>query len=213
MIVGAGAAGISAASKLMENGYEEIVILEAEDRIGGRINTIPYANGFIDLGAQWCHGEKNNAIYELVHDHFEFGSLNSESQPFDYITSEGQKASQEQCTNLDILLEKLLEQSVSEGRNESIGAIIEREYEKSVNLLPEDEKTVARQMLASFRNQMNGYFASESWFDVSAFYSKIYSQECEGDELLTWKTQGFKTVFDFITVSRTEQNETDLLNC
>lgn len=39
VIVGAGAAGIAAASKLYENGFENITILEAEDRIGGRIHT------------------------------------------------------------------------------------------------------------------------------------------------------------------------------
>jgi cation diffusion facilitator CzcD-associated flavoprotein CzcO len=42
VIVGAGASGIAAASWLMEHGVDNIVILEAEDRIGGRINTIPF---------------------------------------------------------------------------------------------------------------------------------------------------------------------------
>jgi protoporphyrinogen oxidase len=42
VIVGAGASGIAAASWLMEHGVDNIVILEAEDRIGGRINTVPF---------------------------------------------------------------------------------------------------------------------------------------------------------------------------
>ena len=41
LIVGAGASGIAAASMLMQNGVHSIVILEAENRIGGRINTVP----------------------------------------------------------------------------------------------------------------------------------------------------------------------------
>lgn len=68
VIIGAGAAGIAAASKLVENGFEDITILEAEGRLGGRIHSIPFGNAIVDLGAQWCHGEKNNIVYELVED-------------------------------------------------------------------------------------------------------------------------------------------------
>lgn len=39
VIVGAGAAGIAAASKLFEHGFKNITILEAENRIGGRVHT------------------------------------------------------------------------------------------------------------------------------------------------------------------------------
>lgn len=53
IIIGAGASGIAAATKLFENGYKNILILEAENRIGGRINTIPFASNVVDMGAQW----------------------------------------------------------------------------------------------------------------------------------------------------------------
>lgn len=53
IIVGAGISGISAAAKLLENGFKNLVVLEAENRIGGRVNTIPFANSTVDLGAQW----------------------------------------------------------------------------------------------------------------------------------------------------------------
>jgi len=39
VIVGAGAAGIAAASRLLQRGVNDFVILEASDRIGGRIYT------------------------------------------------------------------------------------------------------------------------------------------------------------------------------
>ena len=40
VIIGAGAAGIAAATRLYENGIRDIIILEAENRIGGRVNTV-----------------------------------------------------------------------------------------------------------------------------------------------------------------------------
>lgn len=42
VIVGAGASGIAAAAKLIENGLENLIILEAENRIGGRVNTVKF---------------------------------------------------------------------------------------------------------------------------------------------------------------------------
>lgn len=42
IIVGAGAAGIAAASRLVEKGLQNILILEAKNRIGGRIHTVPF---------------------------------------------------------------------------------------------------------------------------------------------------------------------------
>lgn len=39
VIVGAGAAGTAAASRLLENGFTNVTILEAQDRIGGRVFT------------------------------------------------------------------------------------------------------------------------------------------------------------------------------
>lgn len=53
VIIGAGAAGIAAASKLMKNGFENITVLEAEGRIGGRVHSVVIDDTIVDLGAQW----------------------------------------------------------------------------------------------------------------------------------------------------------------
>jgi len=53
IIIGAGCSGISAASKLIEKGCKNVLILEAENRIGGRLYTKEFADSVVDLGAQW----------------------------------------------------------------------------------------------------------------------------------------------------------------
>lgn len=53
VLIGAGAAGIAAATKLVSNGFTNVSILEAENRIGGRINTVPFGANIVDMGAQW----------------------------------------------------------------------------------------------------------------------------------------------------------------
>jgi monoamine oxidase len=58
IIIGAGAAGLSAARKLLQLG-STVCVLEARDRVGGRIHTMN-AQGFsvpIEAGAEFIHGE------------------------------------------------------------------------------------------------------------------------------------------------------------
>ncbi|MRH92831.1 NAD(P)-binding protein [Nocardia sp. SYP-A9097] len=62
VVVGAGIAGLAAAQALRKLGYE-VVVLEARDRVGGRIWTD--ADG-VDLGAHWIHGTEGNPLTELV---------------------------------------------------------------------------------------------------------------------------------------------------
>lgn len=66
LIIGAGMAGLSAANQLVKNGFTDFKILEARNRIGGRIVNINVGNSFIELGANWIHGVLGNPIYELA---------------------------------------------------------------------------------------------------------------------------------------------------
>ena len=58
IIIGAGAAGLAAACELIEAG-RTVVVLEARDRVGGRVHTItdPAAILPVELGAEFIHGE------------------------------------------------------------------------------------------------------------------------------------------------------------
>lgn len=53
IVIGAGASGVAAATKLVANGFKQVTILEGGNRIGGRINTIPFGANVVDMGAQW----------------------------------------------------------------------------------------------------------------------------------------------------------------
>lgn len=58
LIIGAGAAGLMAAYKLSANG-KKVIVLEARNRIGGRIHTIENESFFkhAELGAEFVHGD------------------------------------------------------------------------------------------------------------------------------------------------------------
>ena len=64
-IVGAGAAGISAARESRERGLT-CVVLEASDRIGGRASTVDWQDHALDLGATWLHSADRNPLVPLA---------------------------------------------------------------------------------------------------------------------------------------------------
>ncbi|MCL7033599.1 hypothetical protein MKW94_029743 [Papaver nudicaule] len=69
IIIGAGISGISAAKVLAENGVNDVLILEASDRIGGRIRKEEFGDISIEIGAGWVAGvggKTSNPIWELV---------------------------------------------------------------------------------------------------------------------------------------------------
>lgn len=63
-IVGAGISGLAAAVQLVQAGCTDILLLEAQDQAGGRIRSEQVAAGYVDLGAQWLHGD-NNALWKI----------------------------------------------------------------------------------------------------------------------------------------------------
>jgi monoamine oxidase len=69
LVVGAGTAGLAAALELGENGLS-VVMLEARDRIGGRIFTLndPRVPFPIELGAEFIHGRPPE-IWDLLRKH------------------------------------------------------------------------------------------------------------------------------------------------
>ncbi|MBN9613143.1 MAG: FAD-dependent oxidoreductase, partial [Actinobacteria bacterium] len=62
LVVGAGVAGLSAATRLQAAGYR-VTVLEARNRIGGRIDSRRLGSDgtVVDLGASWIHGSIGSA--------------------------------------------------------------------------------------------------------------------------------------------------------
>lgn len=67
VVVGAGLAGLACATRLLASGAE-VTVLEARNRVGGRVEGGHLADGTpIELGGQWL-GPGQNRMYELVAD-------------------------------------------------------------------------------------------------------------------------------------------------
>ena len=65
VVIGAGVAGLAAAGALRAAGAD-VTVLEARDRVGGRVCTDTSWGVPVELGAAWVHGVRRNPITPLV---------------------------------------------------------------------------------------------------------------------------------------------------
>ncbi|XP_072765304.1 uncharacterized protein [Anoplolepis gracilipes] len=203
IIVGAGASGIAAASKLLQKGMSDFVILEANKRIGGRVHTLNFGENVVDLGAQWVHGESGNIVFELASKHNLLGSFSNFLDPskHNFVTSNGEiipkDESNEAVTIYFNIIDNAQKDNILKKETGSFGNYFIKEYYKIFNEKPFASRTRAVEYLSWMEKMENSIECSDTWFDTSAKRLTEY-WECEGNLLLNWKERGYKTLFDLL---------------
>ncbi|XP_033209527.1 spermine oxidase-like [Belonocnema kinseyi] len=196
IIIGAGAAGIAAASKLFQNGFTNITILEAEERIGGRLYTTQFGGYLVDLGGQWVHGEIGNVAYELA---FPLGLLEK-----DYFTnriqelydSSGTLVDQRMTNDILEFYMQISQKNFTEKLNVSIGELATNELNKYLEAHP-DWKKNSKGVLQMFEMDQLAIDGADSWFDVSiSGTSEFYHSP--GDTDINWKERAYGFILDIL---------------
>ena len=102
LVIGAGVAGLTAARLLTQQG-RSVIVLEARDRIGGRLHS-ERNDGFVtDLGASWIHGIDDSPVEQMCSFlnmpmvEFTMGSFQPDGRPVVYFDPEGKRLSAEQA--------------------------------------------------------------------------------------------------------------------
>ncbi|CAK9807642.1 Peroxisomal N(1)-acetyl-spermine/spermidine oxidase, partial [Anthophora quadrimaculata] len=220
IIIGAGAAGISAAAGLIKKGLENVVILEAKNRIGGRINTVEFSDNVVELGAQWVHGELGNIVFNLASQH----KLLDSSKCFNdfdahiFVTANGEILPKEETVETlrryyDISenisdevydAESYGEYFVKQMQHDIVNTVKSQyrklylSFYKRFEENPFTTRDRAEELLNWMHKFDNSIQCSDSWFDVSAKEITNY-WTCEGDHVLNWKYHGYKTLFDLLS--------------
>lgn len=96
IVVGAGVAGLTAA-RLLTGAGRRTVVLEARDRVGGRVTTDRTDGRVTDLGASWIHGIVDSPVAEAAEAfgmrtvEFTVGGYQPDSRPIVYFSPEGER--------------------------------------------------------------------------------------------------------------------------
>ncbi|WP_314454205.1 NAD(P)/FAD-dependent oxidoreductase [uncultured Microbacterium sp.] len=96
IVVGAGVAGLAAA-RLLARAGRRVVVLEARDRVGGRVFTDRADGHVTDRGASWIHGITDSPVAEAARAfgmpmvEFTVGGYQPDSRPLTYFDAAGRR--------------------------------------------------------------------------------------------------------------------------
>jgi len=124
-------AGLAAATNLQKQGFK-VVVLEARQRIGGRMKTDRSLGCAVDLGASWVHGINGNPLVELANasgaklarTHF------TRMAAFD---SDGTKLDTNVVAGEHVRLLSLMSRARKEGRNAAAQTSLNTSIERAVD--------------------------------------------------------------------------------
>ncbi|CAH0731148.1 unnamed protein product, partial [Brenthis ino] len=193
IVVGLGSAGATAASTLAKAG-KRVLALEAQDRIGGRVKTVPFGDGVVEEGAEWIHGTGNSRVYDsAVKNNITVFPQDPNSFVYNSDGTPGNTS----------LINELLEHSMTIADNpsekpEALGKFISRSMldylkEKYPNL--SENKEFVSEFFDLLNIFVSNDVASNDWNDISA---QSHYRGVGGNLYTTWHRHGYKTFFDIV---------------
>jgi monoamine oxidase len=191
LVIGAGLAGLAAAGELTRAGHQ-VIVLEARDRIGGRIWTsLKWPDCPLDLGASWIHGPTGNPLSDLA----------------DLVGAKRLSTSYERTVIYNTSGQELTD--INEAKLESVRQKMSAAMRKAQN---SDPDTSVRQALASLELEytddpeamrflnfcLSGSIEQEYAGNASRLSSQWYdnAKEFDGDDVLF--AQGFKVITQYL---------------
>lgn len=193
IVIGLGASGTAAASTLAQAG-KRVLALEAQDRIGGRVKTVPFGNGVVEEGAEWIHGTVNSVVYDLAVKNNV--SITTDGLNFEVYRSDGSAANRDIVNDLTTFALEIQEHPPEEP--EPLGQFITRklmEYIKEKHPKVLDDKEFLEEFLNFLDLVVDNYEASNNWNDVTTHTSFV---DLAGNQQASWHRHGYKTLFEIL---------------
>jgi len=196
LIVGGGVAGVAAASRLISRGIDDLLVVEAEGRLGGRVWTKPFGKNYVDLGAHWVHGQKGNVAYEMVQD-TGLVEMSGDFENIHFVTSDGTQIKAE--VGMELYQKWSVIVQDHEAREKVKGSLYEYvrpKFEEAAAPLVDNDvvKEAFFDWLHRFECSIEG---SDTLKHVSAPGLSRY-RECEGDLLFCWSQGGYSSIIDVL---------------
>jgi len=184
VVIGAGISGLAAAKKLKEKGFT-VIVLESQEKVGGRMRTDRSFGVAFDEGASWIHGPNGNPITYLAQQSGAYTFLTSDDS-VEVFDNNGTAYTESELTNAENQFENALNNVRNTGtQTQSFQSVFNSLY-----------STKANDRLWKF--MLSAYLEFNTGADISKLSSKFFDddEEFNGEDLII--TNGFDKVTDFL---------------
>ncbi len=184
VIIGSGIAGLAAAKTLKEAKYN-VVVIESQEKVGGRLRTDRSLGVPFDEGASWIHGPKHNPITNLA---YNAGAAN-------YLTNDNSLIIYDQ--NGQSYEDKLAEKEYRKYEN----ALKEVRNSGNINNSFQD---IFNQLYSDKMNDPLWIYMLSAYleFNTGADISELSSHQLDDDEIFRGKdiiiTNGYDTIANYL---------------
>ncbi|XP_063391818.1 spermine oxidase-like [Cydia fagiglandana] len=191
IVIGLGSAGATAAAELARSG-RKVLALEAQGRVGGRVHTVPFGDGVVELGAEWIHGNVSSRTYALATEH----NIDTKVQSLmlDPYRSDGTKP--------DVaLVRELVDLDFTEENPdppEPLGTFVTKKFMEYITKNKPDllkDQDFITEYLEFWNLLTNNLESSNDWNDVTTW--DVYEQ-LGGPQAISWHRHGYKTFFEIM---------------
>lgn len=137
----------------------------------------------------------------MIGTNFTFGDSTFENATYYFSQSNGLPANQAQIGELASLSEEIMDVVYDPTYFGTFGSFFVSRYWSQLRELAYKSIpwSLCLQVQNFYHTYINNYFGTESWYDISI---EVYSThgETTGSQWVTWRNEGFSTVFEFLSV-------------
>jgi len=170
LVIGAGISGLAAAATLQAEGYR-VIVLEARNRIGGRVWTDrSWPDMPLDMGASWIQGVDGNPIAEIAADN-DIATAETDYENVWLYTSDGRLLEDVEHDGAEKHAKTFYEEALEEA---------DERYDADVSIQQALNDKLAQEPLSAAENRMLDYFVNttmEHEFAADADNLSLFARE------------------------------------
>jgi monoamine oxidase len=189
LVIGAGIAGLAAARALTEGDWD-VIILEARNRIGGRMWTDTSLGVPLDLGASWIHGIKGNPITKLAN---QFGAKTIATDEDNGIVfkADGSEMPDREYEAIETLFEEIYEEVAEMQEDTNTDMTLQQAFDRVLK-----SRSLSNADLQKLNHYIHAVFALELGADPQdiSLWEWDQDEEFSGDEVIF--PEGYRQITD-----------------